>query len=96
MSRNAQRRALLERGLQELEEQERAAQREEPQQSAQPQEPQQNAQQEDPRQNQHPEQRQPGWIFDEATSDNGDDFGMSDGLTLAQHMYNLPPGKRFL
>ena len=87
MSRSARRRALLERGLQELEEQERAAQREEPQQSTQP---------EDPQQSQHPEQRQPGWFFDEATSDPGDDFGMSDGLTLAQHMYNLPPGRRFL
>ena len=80
--RRAHRREMLERGLQELEGQERVAHREEP-----PQNPQQSRQ---------TEQRPPGWFFDEAITDGGDDFGMSDGLTLAQRMYNLPPGRTFL
>ena len=56
----------------------------------------QDTQQEDPRPSGQPKQRPPGWFFDEAITDGGDDFGMSDGLTLAQRMYNLPPGRRFL
>lgn len=37
-----------------------------------------------------------GWFFDEVTRDEGDDFGRDDGLTLAQRVYNLPLGRRFL
>ena len=62
---------MLERGLQELEEQERVAHQEPPQNS---------------QQSRQPEQRAPGWFFEEAITDGGDDFGMSDGLTLAQRM----------
>lgn len=82
--RRERRREMLERGLQELREQ--ATQQEDPQQSEQP----------DPQRSDRPDQRPPGWFFDEAITDGGDDFGMSDGLTLAQRMYNLPPGRRFL
>ena len=76
---------MLERALQELEERDDAAHREEPQGSVLRENSQERS-----------EERQPGWFFDVATTDGGDDFGLNDGLTLAQRMYNLPPGRRFL
>ena len=37
-----------------------------------------------------------GWFFDVATRDDDNRLGRDDGLTLAQRVYNLPPGRRFL
>ena len=88
--RRRRRREMMERGLQELGEQELS------QLGTAEEGSQLDTEQEEPQQSRQPAQRPLGWFFDEATRDERDPYGINDGLTLAQRVYNLPPGRRFL
>ena len=88
--RRRRRREMMERGLEELGEQEQS------QLGTEVEDSQADTVQEEPQRGRQSPQRPLGWFFDEAIRDDGDDFGINDGLTLAQRVYNLPPGRRFL